>query len=78
MRVLILPARKWPRVKNHLDGRHCPVCGATIHGTPAQKKHQAEHAEMEALLDALCAAAGIDRSQFQAPEPPMLDDLDDD
>ena len=45
MRVAILHHndRAWPRVLNHLDGRECPTCHATIHGQLAQRAHKKRH-----------------------------------
>jgi hypothetical protein len=38
--------RRWKRPDNHLDGRMCPVCHATVHGQQGQHGHLAWHAEL--------------------------------
>lgn len=43
--------RPWRRVDNHLDCRHCPICGATVHGSRGQHAHMDWHTELTAQLD---------------------------
>lgn len=33
----------WPQPTNHLDGRRCPTCKATVHGPEAQEDHHQHH-----------------------------------
>lgn len=33
----------WFRVVNHLDGRGCPTCKATVHGDESQQDHHQHH-----------------------------------
>lgn len=63
----------WPQVINHLDGRKCPTCKATVHGPEAQEDHHSDHianAEYRAHVNAalelmheqitqLAAASGV-------------------
>ena len=59
--------RKWARVRNHLDGHHCPHCAATIHGPEAQRTHEQEHLRTWQMIEAvhlqlieLAARAGLE------------------
>ena len=52
--------RKWPRPKNHLDGRVCPKCATTVHGTRAQHAHQQWHLDLQAVLDDISGRAGVE------------------
>ena len=45
--------RRWPRVGNHMDARHCPDCGATVHGKHGQHEHQQWHADQAELYEQL-------------------------
>lgn len=52
--------RRWPRVANHLDGRECPHCKATVHGGHrGQQGHEEWHEEMWALLDEFRKRTGM-------------------
>lgn len=55
--------RKWHRVNNHMDARHCPKCGATVHGNHGQREHQKWHLDLQEVLDRLFA-------QPAAEDPP--------
>ena len=57
--------RKWPRPKNHLDGRVCPKCFTTVHGTHAQHAHQQWHLDLQAVIDILSGQG------TPAPEQPV-------
>lgn len=57
---------KWARVDNHMDARHCPYCGATVHGKRGQGEHLAFHkrawedeSELEVLLGELRKRTGM-------------------
>lgn len=39
----IVHHRRWERVGNHMDARHCPWCGASVHGNRGQRLHQEFH-----------------------------------
>lgn len=54
MHVRVLPGgRRWKHPNNHLDGRVCPACGATVHGPLGQSAHERWHVELDELLDKL-------------------------
>lgn len=66
--------RKWPRVNNHMDARHCPECALTVHGNEAQRDHLEYHeadweyfARLEKLLTELCKRTGIAEEQVTMP-----------
>lgn len=63
--------RPWPRPKNHLDGRECPTCGITCHGSKAQAKHHRYHLEerefrirLNGWLGELAKRTGLAEEQF--------------
>lgn len=61
MQVHILHhGKRWARPVNHLDGRVCPECHATVHGAYAQKTHEAWHAELAARFNALWEFTGYE------------------
>ena len=69
--------RKWPRPKNHLDGRVCPECSTTVHGDQAQHTHQRWHLDLQEVLDSKRSVLADD---YQAPSIPWtaaVDERDD-
>lgn len=63
MRVAIVHLnRKWRPVSNHLDGRKCPECSATVHGNDGQREHRRFHEELAELLAELMERAGVEKS----------------
>jgi hypothetical protein len=59
--------RKWPLVANHLDARHCPECGASVHGNHGQHEHRAWHDTQQELLVMLCQRTGITEEMVDVP-----------
>lgn len=70
----VIHHRKWRRVNNHLDCRHCPECGATVNGGYGQREHQQWHVDLAGLLDNLSERAGIDTEQAGTPWTAVVDD----
>ena len=68
--------RSWPRPKNHLDGRVCPDCAATVHGHHAQHAHQTWHAELAEVLESVSERAGAE-PQESPPWTAAVDETDD-
>lgn len=74
MRYRILHhGRKWPRPENHLDGRVCPECRATVHGRHGQKGHEDWHADLAGLLNDLSERSGLEKAEEQ-PWTAVVDD----
>lgn len=63
---IIHHGRKWRRVDNHLDCRHCPECGCTVNGNHGQHAHRDWHAELAEVLNALSERAGIEQETSPA------------
>ena len=59
--------RRWDRAQNHMDARHCPDCGATVHGKRGQQAHAQWHIELDEHLSALSARTGITEEQVEIP-----------
>jgi len=51
--------RRWRHPHNHLDGRICPICAATVHGTQGQAVHIDWHVELVRMAEAVEQVAGI-------------------
>lgn len=67
--------RRWKRPDNHLDGRMCPLCSATVHGQQGQREHLAWHAE---LIDQLAGHPGTGQDDGPpVPWTPAEDEHDD-
>lgn len=66
--------RPWRRVDNHLDCRHCPLCGATVHGSRGQNAHHDWHVQLRYELD------NTPEPEDETPEPftPAVDEDQDD
>lgn len=80
----VIHHRRWKRPDNHLDGRRCPDCGATVHGNHGQREHARWHDELNDTLVRLCQDAGITEAELEAPwtwtaeiDEPGEDDDDD-
>lgn len=61
---IIHHTRPWRRVDNHLDCRHCPLCGATVHGNRGQAAHHDWHVQLRYELDNT-----LPPEQDETPEP---------
>lgn len=66
--------RRWRKAQNHMDARHCPDCGATVHGRHGQNTHRNHHAaeeeyreRVEHLLTELSKRAGITEEDVELP-----------
>jgi hypothetical protein len=57
--------RKWRRVDNHLDARHCPHCGVTVHGNYGQNRHQEDHDETDRWMGEVSKRVGITEEEFE-------------
>lgn len=66
-RFSVIHHRRWKRPNNHLDGRVCPTCSATVHGDTGQAKHDAWHQAMNDLLGQVSARAGITEEDYVVP-----------
>ena len=58
-------ARPWRRAKDHLDGRTCPHCGATVHCNQGQASHTIWHVELDDLLIELCQRTGFTKEDIE-------------
>lgn len=59
--------RPWRPPRNHLDGRVCPDCGATVHGNVEQHKHRNWHLQLNTLAQELAKRTGITEAPFEVP-----------
>ena len=68
MHVAILHrhAKPWPKPINHLDGRVCPTCWVTVHGSAGQRDHHNRHiteatwrARVNELLEEMAKRTGL-------------------
>ena len=66
--------RRWGRVNNHMDARHCPDCGVTVHGQQGQRAHQQWHydeserwEQLDTTLADLCNRTGITEERVEVP-----------
>lgn len=66
--AVIHHGQKWHRPNNHLDGRVCPRCWATVHGKDGQKHHEQWHADQDQItvglheiVARLCTAVNIEQ-----------------
>lgn len=66
--------RKWPRPRNHLDGRVCPECSATVHGNQAQHHHLNWHAELADRLNSMSERIGFEPEQPGVPWTAAVDE----
>lgn len=70
----VIHDRKWRRANNHMDARHCPHCGATVHGRAGQQAHQEWHetdweffGDLKELLTELRKRTGIAEEDVEVP-----------
>jgi hypothetical protein len=59
--------RPWRAPGNHLDGRVCPDCGTTVHGSKSQAKHRAWHLQLNMLAAELAKRTGITEAGLDVP-----------
>jgi hypothetical protein len=59
--------RPWPPPRNHLDGRVCPDCGATAHGSKSQRKHREWHLKLNELATEFAKRTGLAETPFDVP-----------
>lgn len=71
---VIHAGRKWQRASNHMDARHCPHCGASVHGKDGQDAHETHHLEqieheerLAATIEELCKRVGITEEMVDLP-----------
>ena len=64
--ILHREKKAWPKPLNHLDGRVCPTCLVTVHGSNAQRDHHNRHiteavwrARVNELLEEVCKRTGL-------------------
>jgi hypothetical protein len=65
MTKVVFRDRRWRRANNHLDARHCPECGATVHGNYGQSEHQQFHENLESVLGRFTEVIGLLSGQLQ-------------
>jgi hypothetical protein len=65
--VIHRDSRPWPRPGNHFDGRVCPDCGTTVHGSKAQARHRGWHLQLNTLATELAKRTGITETPFGVP-----------
>ena len=79
MRIRILHHdRRWGRPDNHLNGRICPICYATVHGSQSQHGHTDWHIELVRMAELIEQVAGIGQREDGPPVPwtPAVDELE--
>lgn len=59
--------RPWRPPSNHLDGRVCPDCSATVHGSEQQRNHRNWHLKLNTLAQELAKRTGITETPFEVP-----------
>lgn len=71
---IIHHGRKWRRVDNHMDQRHCPECACTVNGNWGQNAHLQWHIDLIETLQSVTEHA----AETMKPSPPWTAAVDED